>query len=320
MKKQTTVTIKGLTAQQRMQARKAARELVVMEYGDKPTREQFNNNTIPRIPIWMQKIIAVMNGFAILFAFVMSAQALHEVGRQIMSKSLDNPASIELGGIMIVALSEISVVVLSLSLVMVEDKLEKVMIWAGIATCAAIAIGGNYIFAAPDSTYELLIAVGPPGLVISLTWIWKRQWLHIIESRYQNELAFQSALTQWDEKRDSPEYNPRYTGYLVSELKETIIRVNSRGRGASDKKAIMNSWTDGTWRERIQNELNADGNWFENAPQKAHTDVSSDLQVKVVSTNVGGDKSDEITPFLNALSPGKSSYSPNGNGKKPHSK
>lgn len=262
--------INPLNDEQRIEAKRRAAQIVMLDVGPAPDRTQFEHIMASRYPAWVNRLILALCVFVLVAAFVPSAIRLYAIGSQTFRQAINNDASATAAGLAIVIMSETAQILFSLAAAVLSttSATSRRLLYVSMGAATVLALVGNAQISLPGhwtNPFAYLEALLPPLLVLSTAYVLKEQMLASIEQRHANERAFQEALSVWQQTNAAPEKQPRYMSALANAIRDAIRETNSKGSGATLRKELMAGLDIEAWKRLVWRELQAD-EWY-TAPQ-----------------------------------------------------
>ncbi len=258
--------LRPLTQDQRQGARKSARNAVIRSIGPKPTREQFTHTTISKYPVSVTRLISLLCLILLLAAFTPSAIRLYVIGSQTFGQAVPNvPAQVAVG-LATVLSAEIGQVVFSLALATLgTTRTSRRLLYFSMGMTTLTALAGKVQLALPGhehSFFAWLEAIIPPMVVLSTAYVLKGQLLEAIEHRHATELAYQSALADWQATTGEPEQMTDWAQFYANALLEALRKTNAR------RKETLTAMTRDDWGRTVYREMQADLWYIEPEPDE----------------------------------------------------
>jgi len=278
-----TNTLYGLTEAERLDARDIARQNVIRRAGHKPERRQFDHHAASQYPRYVVSLVTMIMLALLVAAFVPSAMRLYRIASDTFGHAINSERAKQAAGLAFILLAESGQIgfTLAAGVLAIERVSERRLLYSAAIISTLIAVVGNVELALGaswwhviDQPFATLEAIAPPVLVIIAATVLKHLMLESVRQRHANERAYQQALADWQAATADPEASPHWRAAYANALKQKLIEVNSRGRGKSDRLAIMQHMTNADWRALVMRELRAD-QWFD-APESesvGHQDV-----------------------------------------------
>jgi hypothetical protein len=230
------LTLKRLNPERRKTALLQARNaLIQIELGVRPSREQFQRETISEHPEWVKNLIAGLCLIVLTGTFYISASRLYVIGRGIYVETTSPIAILSIGaGIAFVLMGEFGQVVFSLAkAVLRQSRLASAFLILGIVLSTGFTITANLQVAKPWQHQQEFgwvawpEALGPPILVLLISYVLKEQLLGAVQQHYTAEHRYQQSLAEWEQSSAQPELHHRWKHYYYSALWDQIQKANS---------------------------------------------------------------------------------------------
>ncbi len=257
----------GLTEDQRLAARQAARQNAIKRIGPRPDRQHYEGRTAARWPGYVVASVTAITLVLILAFFLISAMRLFTIGSQTFGQRIDQDLPKLIAGLAIVVGSETGALGFMLAAgVLADGGREKRTFYALALASTLIALIGNGQFALGtgwqnmilSNPFAVLEAIFPPVVVLGGALVIERLWLADIGRRHANEQLFQADLADWLRLADNPDDHPDFKTVYMHALKAELIRANGSGRGQAQRREIMAAMSGYHWRQLVDAELNAD--------------------------------------------------------------
>jgi hypothetical protein len=256
-------TLSPLSDSERLEAREAARQYVIAAEGDKPRREQFQDVRVSEYPGWVNKLVALLMFVVFIVSAAPSLFRLYTAGRAYFLLGIGIEAQAAIVGLATFMLAETLVIISTIVMRIYFHGRARFVFIIPIAFGTAMALEGNRIIARPHDVFGWLETIAPPVAVLFMALIAERLILDSIRTRHANERAYQEALKQWQENTRDPETSPRWRSAYANALKEKIREINGRGRGKTERDALMAQLPTAVWGALVMRELRSES-WFEN--------------------------------------------------------
>jgi hypothetical protein len=248
----------------RIEARAAARQLVIATHGQPPTRDQSHINS--KYPRAANLFITGLALLMLIATFAISAMRLYEIGSTTFGFSIADRHSQAIAGLAIVMMAETGQVIFSLALaILANTRPARIVLYASMTIATAIALTGNIQLAMPGhwhNPFAYLESIAPPLLVLGTAYVLKGQILIAIALQYEREQKYQEERAKWENTTRSPEQSVIWPIHYANSLRSALIQFNNRGRGATERRQIMTTLTDQDWSNLVRRELRAE-RWFE---------------------------------------------------------
>lgn len=251
-------TIPPLDETQRLHAKNAAREAIMEYAGRKPTREQYQHETISDYPRWLTAL--VMLGLLVVFtgSFAMSIFRLFTAGRDYFLVGIEIGWQGAVAGAAIFLMAEFTVLVSTMTRKVYFAGAGRIML-VPIAIGVTLAIGGNIVVAQPHDAFGWLETLSPPVVVLFMSIIGENIILKALQARQANERTYQGALADWKAKTAEPETHPDFIQVYANTLKSALKSANhGKWRGSAE---TLRNLSLNDWRSLVSRELQSE-NWF----------------------------------------------------------
>jgi len=282
--KADTSALYGLTEAERLEARDVARQNVIRRYGDKPRRDQFRDSATADYPRYVITAAAIMLTLVFIAAAAISTFRLYAAGRDFFMQSLPIVWQAKVVGLATAIMAEFLVITATASATILFKGWARLLAVVPILIGLLVAFVGNHTVTQATTLWGWLDTFAPPLAVLSVGVMGERVLLLTLRQRWANEKAYQQALASWQAATADPEASPHWRSAYTNALRQKLVEVNSRGRGKSERQAIMQHMTLADWRALVMRELQAD-NWFD-APESESVTHQDALQA-VLSTGGG---------------------------------
>jgi len=283
----------SLTEADRLEARDIARQNVIRRAGHKPERRQFEHHAASQYPRYVVTLVTLIMLALLVAAFVPSAMRLYRIASDTFGHAINSGGAKQAAGLAFILLAESGQIgfTLAAGVLAIERVSERRLLYSAAIISTLIALVGNVELALGASWWHVVVqpfatleAIAPPVLVIIAATVLKHLMLESVRQRHANERAYQQALADWQAATADPEASPHWRSAYTNALRQKLVEVNSRGRGKSERQAIMQHMTLADWRALVMRELQAD-NWFD-APESESVTHQDALQA-VLSTGGG---------------------------------
>ena len=250
-----------LSDEQREDARDYARAMVARASGEAPKPEQFAASASAEYPLWVTRMIAGFMVLAFIGAAMPSLFRLFSAGRDYFLAGIDDQWQAAIVGISTFILAEFLVILSTVSASVLYKGKARFIFVLPVMMGLSMALVGNWTIVKPHDLFSLLEAIIPVFAVLFIAIVGERLMLHAIAERHAARRAYADALAQWRAAHVDPEQHPRYMSYYANALRAALVKHNSSGRGAEQRKTAMQALTNAQWRYLIQRELSAES-WF----------------------------------------------------------
>ncbi|MEM9954364.1 MAG: hypothetical protein AAF846_22325 [Chloroflexota bacterium] len=336
------VQIYRLTDEQRIDAKNEARKVVIAQYGDEPTLEQFQrplpmlpnredyqNRTVSDYPAWLTKAIGTFMVIVFIAAALPSLFRLFRVGYDYYYMGIQSNWQATVVGVSTFLLAEFLIVLSTVAMrVLFKSKLARAFFLIPIALGMAMAFVGNWTITQPHDTMAWLETIVPPIAVLFTAFIGEQMILHSIKTRYANErayqqdrraleserreqsnsekLAYREALANWHDATKAPEQSDYWVSAYANAIRNKIMEANNSGTGKTKRMEYLDTLSRQEWIALVRQEIEAE-QWF----KEQH--LNEPKQVSPVNpTPALPLESPVAVPVMSAN--GNSHYPPNGNG------
>jgi hypothetical protein len=286
-----------LNDEQRLTAKNEARQIVIAQYGNEPTLEQFQRplpllpdrenyegRTVSEYPAWLTKVISTFMVIVFIAAALPSLFRLYRVGYDYFYAGIESGWQATVVGVSTFLLAEFLIVLSTVAMrVLFKSTLARAMFILPIGLGLAMAFVGNWTITQPHDAMSWLETVVPPIAVLFTAMIGEQLTLHSIKSRYANERAYQQdrraieserreqqqaekqayrhAVTIWHNATNSPENSEFWLSAYANALREQIVRANDSGRGRTERMEYLSNLSRDEWISLIRQEIQAE-QWF----------------------------------------------------------
>lgn len=269
--------INALTDEQRLVAKEAARRVVVANYGNEPSLEQFQrplpalpnrddyeNRSISEYPTWVSKLISIFMGIVFVAAALPSLFRLYTVGRDYYLMGIDNEWQAAIVGFSTFVLAEFLIVLSTVAMrVLFKSALARAAFLVPITLGMAMAFVGNWTITQPHDAMSWLETVAPPIAVLFTAFIGEQLILHNLKTRHANERAYQvdyrtleverrnqqeaekaayrESLHKWHEAVNKPENSEAWLSAYANAIWQQLLIANDAGRGRSDRMEYLSA-------------------------------------------------------------------------------
>lgn len=279
--------VPALTEDERIEARKAAKEDILALSGDKPVWEDFMNNAVSKYPRSLTRTLFIIMGIALAGAFAITFFRMFTVGRDYFFLSIQDKWQANIAGLAIFALSESVVVSSGLIKATFFDPGKGKFLLINMVLGSVLAYAGNIVASHPHDVFSWLEALLPTTFVFILVLGIERMALKSMEARYENKVAYEAALADWSKSIEDPEnhrdFTQRYANHLWSALRQSAYNSRRSNERKSEKLAFVNSISTLEKRRLVQRELEAE-RWFMTPTLSEKIDVTAEA----VSANPTG--------------------------------
>ncbi len=302
------IQIYALNDEQRLTAKNEARNIVIAQYGDEPTLENFQrplpslpdrtdyeSRTISEYPAWLTKVIGTFMVIVFIAAALPSLFRLYRVGYDYYYMGIQNNLQATMVGVSTFLLAEFLIVLSTVAMrVLFKSNWTRSLFLIPIILGMAMAFVGNWTITQPHDTMAWLETIVPPIAVLFTAFIGEQMVLHSIKTRYSNERAYQQdrraieserreqqnsekmqyrdALTNWHNATKEPEQSDYWLSAYANALKTAILTSNDSGRGKSERMEYLSNLSRDEWVALIRKEIEAE-QWFKqkhlNEPKQA---------------------------------------------------
>jgi hypothetical protein len=316
----TEIVIYQLNDEQRLDAKNAARRVVVATYGTEPTLENFQrllpqlpdradyeNRTIAEYPAWLVQLIGGLMIVVFIAAAMPSMFRLFSVGRDYYMEGIAVGWQGAVVGFSTFLLAEFLIVLSTVAMrVLFKSLLARSMFIIPILLGLSMAFVGNWTITQPHDAMGWLETIAPPMAVLFTAIIGEQITLHSIRKRYMNERTFQqdyrdveaerrqqqqaekeayrSALGQWQEITNNPEQSELWLSAYANQLKAQIVQANDAGRGRTERMEYLNNLERPQWIALIRREIDSE-QWFSERHLQSNHQPEHDLSVHVNPTS-----------------------------------
>lgn len=291
------IQIYRLNDEHRLTAKNTARQIVIAQYGDEPTLEQFQrplpmlpdrddyeNRTVSEYPAWLTKVISVFMVIVFIAAALPSLFRLYRVGYDYFYAGIQNGWQAQITGISTFLLAEFLIILSTVGMrVLFKSKAARAFFIIPILMGLAMALVGNWTITQPHDAMSWLETIVPPAAVLFTAMIGEQLILHSVKTRYANERAYQQdrrsveserreqqqtekqtyrhALTTWLNATKEPENSEFWLSAYANALREQIVQVNDSGRGKTERMEYLSNLNRDGWVALIRQEIQAE-QWF----------------------------------------------------------
>jgi|GEM_PF-5850218 len=286
-----------LNDEQRLTAKNEARQIVIAQYGDEPTLEQFQrplsllpdrenyeNRTVSEYPEWLTKVISVFMGIVFIAAALPSLFRLYRVGYDYFYAGIENGWQAQITGVSTFLLAEFLIILSTVGMrVLFKSKAARALFIIPIAMGLMMALVGNWTITQPHDAMSWLETIVPPAAVLFTAMIGEQLILHSVKTRYANERAYQQdrraieserreqqqtekqsyrqSLTTWHNATKAPENSEFWLSAYANALREQIVLANDSGRGRTERMEYLSNLSRDEWINLIRQEIQAE-QWF----------------------------------------------------------
>lgn len=294
---ETIPQIYNLTDEERLEAKNEAKNVVVAQYGNEPTLEQFQRplpllpdradyeaRTVSEYPQWLVSVIGVFMVIVFVAAALPSLFRLYRVGYDYFYMGIANNWQAVIVGVSTFLLAEFLIVLSTVAMrVLFKSNWTRALFIIPIVLGLAMAFVGNWTITQPHDAMSWLETIVPPIAVLFTAFIGEQMVLHSIKTRYSNErayqqdrravenerreqqqnekLEFQSATTAWHDATKQPEQSSQWLSAYANALRNKIITANDSGSGKTKRMEYINSLEREQWIDLIRYEVEAE-QWF----------------------------------------------------------
>jgi hypothetical protein len=278
--------LRQLTDDERLTAYDQARTNVVRASGERPQRANFSNSQ-SKFPAWFSSIVAALMVIAFIASAMPSLFRLFTAGRDYFQHGIDSGWQGAVVGVSTFILAEFLIILSTITARVYFDAKQARIFIIPILMGLSVAFVGNWTVTQPNDLFGWLETIIPPSAVLFLALIGERLILDAIETRHANELAYQSALSEYQALADNPEQSPRWIGTYANALRDAIRTANGRGRGREERLALMDALSLDDWRVLVGRELQA-SDWFALPPEPSQIEIEQPNPTKAELPNRSG--------------------------------
>lgn len=264
-----------LTEDERLDARDAARALVVRAYGSEPTPEQFEHQQMSAYPRWFMGLAITMMTVVFVSAGLVSFFRLFSAGRNHFMESIAVDWQAAIVGFATFILAEFLVMTATvLGSIFVRGRFQKVLTWVAIGAGLLVAFTGNWYITKPHDIWGILETFVPPFAVLATAVIGESMIMDTLRRRAQSKRAFEAAHAEWKTAVAQPEKSDRWRTSYANALREKIKEVNGQGTGQKARREIMQQLDRAAWNALVWREMRAD-EWFNDEPPQVDIEAVS---------------------------------------------
>lgn len=276
--------LKTLTQEQRIEARHNAINAVKLLMPDAPRRADYDGKQITKFPNWLSHFALVMSLGMFIVAFIPSSIRLWHIGSETFADALatDNYFTLAIVGVCAVLLAEFGAVLFTLAAALLDPTPKTRKILNGsVALSAFFALAGNYevaiLRASHVSVFTVLDAFLPTFLTLSTAFVLKEVILTKVAHHHAANMAYERAMTEWDKDNGNPELHRAFKQHYQTALRDMLVKVNSSGRGATERKAYMATLDNTAWSRLVYYEIKADDWYVDDMPAVPSVPFRSDV-------------------------------------------
>jgi hypothetical protein len=261
----------NLDPYQRAQARTDACEAIKARY-KMPTRADYLAETISEYPQWLQRGMLGMMLVLLTATAIPSFFRMFHAGRTYFLHGINDHVQATLVGFAVFIMAETTLISASIAreVLFKGQRAKRAILMVVMLMAFALAIVGNWTVANPESLFGLLETITPPVATLAIAMVLEGLALSSLKNRLANERAFQQALAEYRRVTDNPEHDSNWKQIYGQYLKLHIERVNTVGRGATDRGRLMAGATPLVWSLLIAREKWLEGKSYDDV------DVSDD--------------------------------------------
>lgn len=270
-----TTELKMLTIEQRIEARRRARALILSKLGEAPQRAASGFN---RYPSYMNRMVLGLMGVVFVAAALPSLFRLYRAGYDhFITHNPDTFQAALVGGATFL-LAEFLVIVSTLTMRVYFTGRGQWVMLVPITLGISMALVGNIQASQPDTLFEWLETCIPPIAVLFMALIGERLLLNAVEQRQEAEKDYQTRMAEWNAAKIDPETSELWPQTYAEALREALVKVNAR------RKDALTQMTTGAWRGAVRREMAAES-WFQSDVDVVETvEVEPQPQVPFGST------------------------------------
>lgn len=238
----------NLDPHQRAQARADACEAIKARY-KMPNRADYLAETISEYPQWLQRGMLGMMLVLLTATAIPSFFRMFHAGRTYFLHGINDAVQATLVGFAVFIMAETTLISASIAreVLFKGQRTKRAILMVVMLMAFALAIVGNWTVANPQSLFGLLETISPPVATLAIAMVLEGLALSSLRNRLANERAYQKALAEYRRVADAPEHDPNWKQIYGQYLKLHIERVNSVGRGATDRGRLMAGATPLVW-------------------------------------------------------------------------
>jgi hypothetical protein len=253
--------IKPLDVERREQAKHRAVSTIVKSYGERPQRENFEQDHFESLPPEVKKLVTRIFIAIVVSLFPLSAIRLFVMGSAAFER---HPVWVQVvAGVATVCAAEISILGFSLATsTFATTKWSKRMMFFGIGAAGIFALIANLEYSRPWARREAFLwleSTVPVVLFVIGAMALERRFLYAVQERHRVNREFERALADWKALTSDPTSHPHWIQFYANALRDEIYR-QSRGAG----RDMLNDLPTQDWIDLVQREIDAD-NWFLNS-------------------------------------------------------
>ncbi len=250
--------IKPLDVERREHAKQRAVSAIVKSYGEKPQRQDFEQDHFEMLPPEVKKLVTRIFIAIVVSLFPLSAIRLFVMG----SASFDrHPSLVQIvAGIATVCAAEISILGFSLATsTFATTARSKRMMFIGIGAAGLFALVANLEYSRPwehTQAFLWLESTVPVVLFVIGSMALERRFLYAVQERHRVSREYDRALAEWKALTADATSHPKWLQFYANALRDEIYR---QSRGAA--REALNDFDRQDWIDVVQREIDAD-NWF----------------------------------------------------------
>lgn len=262
--KEILSTLRELTDDERLDAREAARGVILREIGDRPERAQFEGVNVSEYPRWVRGLVALLMLTVFMAAAAPSLFRLYSAGRTYHLQGIDSEWQAAIVGVSTFLLAEFIIITSTLAASIFFSKgWHRALFAVPISLGLAVAFVGNWTVVQPHDLFSYLETFVPPLVVVFVSFVGERLVLDSMKQAHADEKAYQEALAEWLEQSRNVEHHPKWQVIYGRALLEKLRKVNAKGRGAKARKEFMAELNRAGWSALVRREFAIDaGEWL----------------------------------------------------------
>ncbi len=254
-------TLRPLTDAERLAAREVARKNAVKGHGRAPRFEDYERIQVSDFPAYISWVVSILLLVVLFAAANVSVFRVFTAARNHFLETMPGEeGQAQIVGAAMFLLAEFTVVtcIVAQRTLFQNNRTVRISLWIPVSLGVLVAFVGNWTIARPYNLWGLLETVVPPIAVLFMSLILEELFLRSIYHKHKATVAYETALAKWQQETADPEQLPRFNRSYMEALKDAIRQVNLTGRGASERRELIQSMTPEEWVWPVARELRAE--------------------------------------------------------------
>ena len=270
-------TLRELTDDERLDAKDTARAVILREIGDKPTRDQFAGMTLSEYPQKVTRLVAFLMAVVFIAAALPSMFRLYDAGREAHFNITSNLMQARIVGASTFVLAEFLIITSTLAVsIFARQWWQRALFGLAILIGLAVAFVGNWQEVQPDTLFKWLETIAPPLTVVVMSFVGERLLMESIKQGHEDNLAYETALQQWQESTQAIEHHSRWQVTYGSALVTAIKHANKSKTGRAKIDTFMSEMSRRAWANAVPREFAIEaGEWLQDTSETAPTPLES---------------------------------------------